>query len=531
MADDFEEGPDPNDIRRHQKKMLTDEQYRKRYRRIDFYRPNDKQREFHNATEREVMLRAANQSGKTHAASAQLAMDALAYYPDDWYEGRKFIEPPKIERPFDFLGWAGCTTTTKVRDGVQLKLLGNIREEGGLGTGMIPLDQILGKAAMSRGIQDLVDSITLRRETGGSAVIQFKSYEASREAWQGSAVDEILIDEDISRTDSSIYGECLARLITTNGRIICSMTPLLGMSPLRKRFKQGLGPSMREILMTIWDCAVSKGGHIPDEDIPGIIASFPAHERETRAFGADLQGEGAVFTTPADQIRERLDPAAVPEWWPWMWGVDFRHSGSATSGHPFAAVLGAWDRDTDTIHIVHAIRMLGLAPVHVAAMKQHPFGEAPVAYPHDGGRGGSLIDGATIAQTYKRLGLSMRPTHATFSGGGFNFEAGLAEMEQRFASGRLKVADHLFEWYDEYANYFRDKGLVTKVDDDLMSATRVLCMDIRYAKVPERGPMGTAMFRRPAGSGPRFARGTMNHPDGPGDPWSGRSWDPHTGGR
>lgn len=505
MADDSEDGPDPNEVRRHQKRMLTDEQYRQKYCRIDYYHPNNKQLEFHNASEAEVMLRAGNQTGKSTAASAQMTMDALARYPeDDWYQGRRFLEPPKIERPMEWLGWAACTTSQKVRDGIQLKLLGNIREEGGLGQGLIPLDNIVGRPAMSRGIQDFVDSVTLRRETGGSAIIRLKTYEQGREAFQAEAVDEILLDEDISRSDASIYGECLARLITTRGRIICSMTPLLGLSPLRKRFKQKLGPSMREILMTLYDAAVSKGGHIPDEDIPGIIASMPAHERETRAFGADLQGEGAVFDTPIGQIKERLDPATIPNYWPWMWGVDFRHSGSPSSGHPFAAVLCCWDRDNDTIHVVHAIRMLGLASTHVAAMKQHPMWEAPVAYPHDGGRGGSIIDGATVAQTYKKLGLNMRPSHATFQGGGFNFENGIDDMQQRFAGGRLRVAEHLHEYFDEYMGYHRDKGLVVKVDDDLLSATRQVVMDIRSARTPLSG----VSFRRPLGERSAIADGT-----------------------
>jgi hypothetical protein len=69
------------------------------------------------------MLRAGNQQGKTHAAGAQFTMDALALYPD-WYGGRKFLTPPPIERPFEWMGWASCTTSTKTRDGAQLKLLG-----------------------------------------------------------------------------------------------------------------------------------------------------------------------------------------------------------------------------------------------------------------------------------------------------------------------------------------------------------------------------------------------------------------------
>src|SRR5262249_14780513 len=68
--------------------------------------------------------------------------------------------------------------------------------------------------------------------------------------------------------------------------------------------------------------------------------------------------------------------------------------------------------------------------------------------------------------------------------GSFKLENGLDEMDRRLASGRLKVAAHLTEWFDEYMGYHRKDGLVVKEDDDLMSATRQLVMDIRYAKTP-----------------------------------------------
>lgn len=486
-----DDGPDPNQVRRHAKKMLSEIDYRRKYRRIDFYRPNRKQMEFHNnrgATE--LMLRAGNQQGKTQGAGGQLTMDALALYPD-WYEGRKFLTPPKIERPMEFLAWAACTTSAKTRDGIQLKMLGDIREDGGLGTGLIPLDNIVGRPTMARGISDFVDSVTLRRETGGKAIIRYKTYEMGRDAFQGEPVDEILCDEDICRSDkdplASIHGELLARLTTTGGRILYSMTPLLGMSPIRKRFKERAGTGeCVEVLMTIDDCRVSNGGHIPDERVAEIIRSYKASEVQTRIYGADLQGEGAVFETPVGEIKEIVDPATFPRYWRWLWGMDFRHSGSNTTGHPFAAVLGAHDPDTDTIHVVHAVRMLGLATAHVAAMKTHPMWEAPCAWPHDGGRGGSLLSGDTVSQIYKKLGLNMRPEHATFRDGGYNFEAGITEMDLRLSSNRLKIAAHLSQVFDEYQGYHRDGGIVNKVDDDLLSAIRVLCMDIRFAKMPER---------------------------------------------
>jgi hypothetical protein len=77
VADETEEGPDPTDVRRHAKRMYTEMQYRKKYRRIDFYRPNLKQEEFHNLQASEKMIRAGNQLGKTQSAAAQMTMDAL----------------------------------------------------------------------------------------------------------------------------------------------------------------------------------------------------------------------------------------------------------------------------------------------------------------------------------------------------------------------------------------------------------------------------------------------------------------------
>lgn len=487
MTDDLDEGPDPNDVRRHAKRMFTELQYRQKYRRIDFYRPNEKQQEFHNLTSREFALRAGNQNGKTHAAGAHMTMVALNYYPG-WYEGLRHVKP-RIERSVDFMGWAACTTSTKTRDGAQTKLLGPVRDEGGLGTGLIPLDNIVGRPTMARGIADFVDSVTLRREdsaggtgAGGRAMVRFKTYEMGREAFQGEPVDLVWLDEDVSKTDDSIYGECLARLTTTRGRIMCSLTPLLGMSPLRKRFKQRAGDGCAEVLMTIWDAAESKGGHIPDEDIPGIIASYTDRERATRAFGSDMQGEGAVFSVPVEQIKYVRDPREFPAWWKWMWALDFRHSGSETSGHPFAAVLGVRDPDNDVIYVVEAFKMLGLAPMHVARIKANQTWQAPVAWPHDGGRGASLVSGETVAMTYKKLGLHMLAKHATFTDGGFNFSAGIQEMENRFGSGRLKVAAHLHDFFDEYQGYHYENNAVVKVDDDILSATRILCMAIRHAQ-------------------------------------------------
>jgi phage terminase large subunit-like protein len=515
MTEEPVEGPDPNNIRRHAKKMFTEKEYRLRYRRIDFYRPNPKQLEFHNLKATEKMLRSGNQQGKTHCAAAQMTFDALNLYPDAWYTGRRFDNPPPIERACDFLGWIASTTSTTTRDGAQTKLLGDLRQEDGLGTGLIPLDSIMGRPAMARGISDFVDTITLTREGGARAQLRFKTFEMDRKAFQGESVDQVWLDEDPG--DDVVYGECLARLTATRGQILWSATPVLGATPIRKRFKERL-PGTAEVLMTIDDAT-----HIPIEDRAAIVARYRESERATRAYGSEMQGEGAVFEIPEDTIKHNRDPAAIPPYWPWMWALDFSHGGMSAAAHPFAAVLGAWDRDTDTIYIVHAIRMRQALPVsHASAIMQHPCWDAPVAWPHDGGQHG-FESGETFAATYQKLGLNMLPKHATFKDGGYNFENGISEMEQRFATGRLRIAQHLSEVFDEYRGYHRVNGLVHKVDDDLLSAIRVFCMQVRSAKIlpPNRQGGHLGSFRRPNGGPPQFAVGTPNHRDGDIDAFTG----------
>jgi phage terminase large subunit-like protein len=476
-----EQGPDANQVRRHAKKMLTVAEYNKKYRRIGYYRPNLKQRDWHGLPNQETAIRAGNQCGKTTAGAAQMTFDAIGWYPA-WYTGPKH-QIPAIERPFEFLGWAASPTSQTTRDGVQTRLLGDIRQADGLGTGLIPLDNIVGRPTMARGIADLVDTVTLRRETGGRGLIRKKSYEQDRKAYQGESCDRIWLDEDVSRDDPTIHGECQARTVATRGRIYCTLTPLLGRSPLRKRFLERAGMECAEVLMTIHDAAVSKGGHIPDEDIPGIIARYSERERATRAFGADLQGEGAVFTIPVEAIKTNKSPADLPEYCRFIWGADFSHGAMSASAHPFACVLLAHDPMTDVVYVVHAIRMYRALPaLHVQAIKAHPCADAPFAWPHDGNRAADAAVGTTFRAMYKKLGLNMRPTHATFPNGSIALEAGITEMENRFASGRLLVFAHLSEVLDEYVNYHRINNLIHKVDDDLLSAVRIGIADIRYAK-------------------------------------------------
>jgi hypothetical protein len=79
----------------------------------------------------------------------------------------------------------------------------------------------------------------------------------------------------------------------------------------------------------------------------------------------------------------------------------------------------------------------------------------------------------------------MMPNRATFEDGSNGVEAGLSEMLTRMQTMRLRVFSHLEDWFEEFRLYHRKDGMVVKISDDLMSATRYAMMMRRFAKTQE----------------------------------------------
>ncbi len=471
-------------IRKHLKKLHTTTEYLQRYCRWNYYKPHpETQLLFHNshADERSIVL--GTQQGKTHSCAHEMAFAACDWWPE-WHKGRH-PSPPKIERSAKFIGWYCSISSQVVRDGAQTKLLGDISQKDNLGTGAIPLDYIQG-VSMSRGISNFVDTITVRRETGGIGILQSRTYEQSVLSYQGVPVDLSWVDEDPGY-DDRIYNELLGRAISTDGRIIVSLTPMLGLTPIRRRFIDG-GPTTFQVRG-----GIEQAPHIATDRRMAIIASIPERERAARVYGQEMQGEGAVFTTPPEAITYDQSPATFASSFRYTNACDFSHGGQSASAHPMAVVSAAVDPNTGVIYIFDAFTMKGMLPeAHVKRIKQSPVFDVPMLWPHDGSQIATAGTGETISRMYRRLGLPMRPEHTTFKDGGYSLEAGIAEMQQRFANGTLLVARHLREWFTEYMNYHYQDGKIVKLDDDLMSSTRQIIMGIRYAKAldPDRNANG-----------------------------------------
>jgi phage terminase large subunit-like protein len=464
--------------------------YRKTYQQFFYFEPYEKQKQFFalGATKRERLLTAGNQQGKTHAGGYETTLHLTGLYPD-WWRGRRFVHATK--------GWICGETSTAVRDTQQKKLCGEAGVDELFGTGLIPKDKFVDKPSLARGVTDAYDTIQVRHVSGGISIGRFKSYEQGRTKFQGETLDWVWDDEECP---IDIYSEQLARITATKGIIYTTFTSMLGETALTDRFHRDQSADRGMVQMGLIDAK-----HIPEAEHATIIAGYLPHERVARVYGGIMRGEGLVFTTPEETLKE--EPiVSIPPFWVKIWGIDFG------IGHPFAAALLLWDRDEDVIHVHTTIRMAdALSIVHADSIKRIGA-DVPVAWPRDGTERDSH-SGEPLASIYKKHGLHMLPEHATWPEGGLSTYAGVKEMDERMKTGRFKVANHLNEFFEEYRNYHYKDGKIVKVRDDILSSVRIGLMMKRFARSV---PLGGFRAKR---NDPRmrFARGSPLHPDGDGN--------------
>jgi len=436
---------------------------KKKYSKLDFFKPYPKQIEFFNmgATLRERLLMAANRVGKTEAGAAEMAFHLTGLYPK-WWKGRRFTK--------EINAWAAGVTVQVVRETLQSKLLGPPGIVDMQGTGYIPKSKII-KVSSSRGIAESVDTVQVQHVSGGISTLGFKSYDQGREKFQGATLDLVWLDEE---PDMPVYSEALTRISATGGSLYMTFTPAKGPTEVVNLYITDKSPDRGVIGMTIEDAE-----HIPASERQKIIDGYLPQERDARAKGIPYLGSGLIFRTPEGEISET--PFEIPEYWPLLWAIDFG------IGHPFAAVLLAWDRDADVVHIAHGIRMKDARILdHCQAIKAwgQKWGEKiPVAWPQDGTiRREFEGDLTPTAAIYRANGLRMQGGHAKFADGTNSTEAGLALMTERLATKKLRVFNTCPEWFEEYRMYHRKEGKIVKMRDDLLSATRIGIMTLRTAQ-------------------------------------------------
>lgn len=495
--------------------------------KLEFYTPYPKQREFFaaSATAAEILFKAGNQVGKSDAGAYAMACHLTGLYPD-WWEGRRFDHPIRA--------WACGEAAADVRDVQQDKLFGAPGVDGSLGTGFVPADCIVDKS-LARGIPDAFDSVQVKHYTNGVydgiSQLWFKSYEQGRKKFQGRPLHVIWDDEE---PPMEIYTEQCARLTATRGFIYTTYTPFQGMTEVTCRFLDEPTPDRVTITMAVTDAA-----HMDEAAIAAAKAKYPRHEWAARLDGIPKLGSGAIFTFPEDDIRINLPLNLIPIGWSKLWGIDFGID------HPFAAVLLAWDKDetpvmaggklpverhltieeqvewatrasnmpfsaaayTGTLYVLAEVRMSNALPREHSDAIKRIASNVPVAWPHDG----NVRDkgsGQALSQIYKAEGLNMLASHAAFADGSISTEAGIREIETFMLTRRFLVNLSCPKWFEEYGRYHRKDGMIVKVGDDLMSATR---QAVVYRRMAKAVPLGQHKPQRPR---PQLAIGADPNPWG-----------------
>ena len=385
-------------------------------------------------------------------------------YPS-WWTGRRFDKPVKA--------WAIGKDARATRDTLQKELLGGIGEWG---TGMVPASA-LGKFYALQGTPQAIDVVRIKHISGGWSELGFKNCQQDIGSFMGTARDVILGDEEIP---IDIYNECNIRTATTNGLIMLTFTPLDGLTPLVVNFckradylvgakpivaidqeVEGLDDTGEQTVGFTTSKAVIQAGW---DDVPWLdeatkfrlLDDTPLHLREARSKGMPAMGAGNVYSVPIEQVL--VEPFAIPESWPRMYGLD-------VGWNCTAAVWGALDPATDTIYIYDEhYRGKEEPPIHAYAI--HSRGDWVHGVIDPAARGRSQVDGQRLIQNYKELGLILYPAKN-------EVESGILNVQQRLQVGRLRIFKTCINLQKEYMLYRRDRnGKVVKTDDHALDGLR-----------------------------------------------------------
>lgn len=369
-------------------------------------------------------------------------------YPE-WWEGRRF------DKPID--AWVAGDTKETVRDIIQSKLLGPPGEHG---TGLIPGDSIV-QIKMRQNGNGAADYVIVKHKSGGSSHIGFKSYDQGRESFQGTEKDVIWLDEE---SNEGVRSECAMRLMTTQGLLIETFTPLKGLTPTVIKYLGSGKPGDsrvsisddRAMVMAGWDDVP----HLSEVEKKRMLAECEPHLVNARSKGIPQLGSGAIY--PVEESEIVCAPFQLPDYWPRAYALD-------VGWNRTAAIWAAIDRDTDTVYLYSEHYRGQSEPViHAEAIKGRGDWIPGVIDP--AARGRSQEDGNQLFKIYQGLGLDIVVANNAV-------EAGIYEVWQRLSTGKLKVFSTLQNWLSEFRIYRRDeKGKIVKENDHLLDATRYLIM-------------------------------------------------------
>lgn len=122
-------------------------------------------------------------------------------------------------------------------------------------------------------------------------VLEFKSWEQGRDAFQARSIGFAWFDEQFPR---DVFDETFARTRDYNSPILATLTPIEPDEYLQEKYEQP--PEDWEFFeLDLEEQRESRGGHVSDEWIDAFIRNTPEQFRDVRVRGKFAGFEGAVF--------------------------------------------------------------------------------------------------------------------------------------------------------------------------------------------------------------------------------------------
>ena len=261
-----------------------------KYNQLKYFRPFQHQLKFFATgdSERRGIL-AANRIGKTVSTCYEAAMHLTGQYPD-WWNGYRFNKP--ITCMVAGEGWSQVALV------LQNELLGtqDVKITENLGSGSIPRDCIITDTMRNDGANCI--GCEIKHVSGAKSYLLFANYTQEVRQLQGFKLNLAIFDE---QPPDDFFSEIVTRTATTQGKVLCSFTPLKGLNGLVSKFwnkEEGY-----EYIRVSWDdCPEYDPWNQPfllKETRRQLERDYLPHERDARIAGKPVMGKGAVF-----QIRD-----------------------------------------------------------------------------------------------------------------------------------------------------------------------------------------------------------------------------------
>lgn len=462
----------PTNLRDQLESLVYDIAEDMRYNQLKYFRPFDHQFEFFKTgdSDRRGIL-AANRIGKTVSTCYETAMHLTGQYPD-WWEGHRYKQP--ITCMVAGEGWSQVALV------LQNELLGtqDVKMEQNLGTGAIPRDCINTETMRNDGANSI--GVEVKHITGGYSYLLFANYTQEVRQLQGFKLNLAVFDE---QPPDAFFSEVVTRTATTQGKVLCSFTPLKGLNGLVSKFWNK--ESGYEFIRVAWDDVpeYDPWGHpfLLHETRQQLERDYLPHEREARIAGKPVMGKGAVF-----QIRD----------WPIYRTGDYDFGSMPTIKRVIALDLGLVN-DQTVISLMYWEPYEKMAFLHKQIIVQgieeavptqyinhllrpEVFG-TPIVLPADASQQGRYTMSAnSIRELFESYELNvyekaiMNPPDQ--NGKVTNHKSyGINQMRQMLEVGSLVINENCVDFLSDAQNYYVDtQGRFSDPDDTIDSCRYAL---------------------------------------------------------